>query len=113
MSERTYKLYAVKLSAIDTDQLKEFEFSLVANSRYALVYTDKTLNPPFVEIAKDVKIEPEEQQWRDKCEVQAILQDNVRYLEEHKEEILPELDNWLTNLEKALAEEQKKIGEKK
>ncbi len=109
MSEQTYKLYAVKLSATNTERLKDFEFSLLANSRYALVYSDKTLSANFVVIPEDTQITADERDWLTKTKVMV----NARYIEEHKEEILPELDNLLTNLEKALAEEQKKIGEKK
>ncbi len=109
MTEQTYKLYAVKLSAINIDQLKDFEFSLLANNRYALVYTDKALSANFVVIPEDTKITADERDWLTKTKVTV----NARYIEEHKEEILPDLDNLLTRLQEELAIEQKKIGETK
>ncbi len=110
MSEQTYKLYAVKLSAINHEQLKDFERSLIPFGRsYALIFTDKSLKKPFVEIPPETELTEQERKFVVGCKLQV----NAKAMREHEAEISDGLNSLMDELEKALAEEQKKIGEKK
>lgn len=109
MSEHPYKLYAVKLPAINTDKLKEFEHSLIPFGRaYALVFTNKTLENPFVEIPSETQLTEQERQFVCGCK----LQINAKAMREHEDEISNGLNSLLDALEKELKAEKEK-GEKK
>jgi len=109
MSESKYKLYAVKLSAITTDRLKEVEHSLIPFGRaYALVFTNKPLKKPFVEIPPETQLTEQERQFVVGCK----LQINAKTMREHEAEISDGLNSLLDALEKELKAEKEK-GEKK
>ena len=101
----TYKLYATKTGEIPDG----VEFSLRPyNTNYLLVFTDKELGKPFVEIPPETKLTEQEQAFVTRCK--AII--NKRALEANKE-YAEVLNGFLDSLEKELRAEKKKSKPKK
>ena len=100
----TYRLYATKSGEIP----EGVEFSLRPyNVNYLLVFTDKELGKPFVEIPPETELTEQEQAFVTRCK--AII--NQRYLNEHKEEYMEALKAFLDSLEEELKAERKKTEE--
>ena len=100
----TYRLYATKTGEIPDG----VEFSLrPCNTNYLLVFTDKELGKPFVEIPPETELTEQEQAFVTRCK--AII--NQRYLNEHKEEYVEALKAFLDSFEKELKAEKKKTEE--
>lgn len=104
-----HKLYAIRTADLPKDGLKGFEYSLQANGRYALVFTQKELKKPYRAIADGVKLEKDEADWLMRCKTEI----NARFMRENETEYAELLNNFAEVLEKELAEEQKKMREKK
>lgn len=104
-----YKLYAIRTADLPKDGLKGFEYSLQTNGRYALVFTDKPLNKPYRAIADSVKLEKDEAEWLMRCKAEI----NSGFMKDNETEYAEMLNSFAEVLEKELAEEQKKMGEKK
>ena len=107
MTEQKYRLYAGKTTTVP----ENVEFSLLpTHNHYLLVFADKPLGKPFVEIPEGTELTDEEKKWLLECKVEV----NSRYMQDHKDEITEGFDLLLNELEKSLAEEQEKLkGEKK
>lgn len=103
-----YKLYAIRTADIPQGALKGFQYSLQANGRYVLIFTDQTLDEPYRAIADGVKLEKDEQEWLIKCKTEI----NAKYMRENETEYAEVLNSFAEALEKELAEESKKVGEK-
>ena len=103
----TYKLYATKKGEIPDG----VEFSLRPyGADYLLVFTDKELGKPFVEIPPETPLTEQEQQFVTRCK----LVINKRHLEDHQKEYHEALDEFLDALEQELKAENAKVeGEKK
>ena len=100
----TYKLYATKTGEIP----EGVEFSLrPCNTDYLLVFTDKELKKPFVEIPPETELTEQEQAFVTRSK--AII--NKRALEAHKEEYTEVLNGFLDSLEAELKAEKKKTEE--
>lgn len=111
-----YKLYAIYTADLPNNALKGFEYSLVANNRYALVFTDRELTAPYKQIQDGVRLEKNERAWLTECKLKITekkIRKNVAYMQEHEDEYSEFLNGFAEALEKELAEESKKIGEKK
>lgn len=104
-----YKLYAIKTAELPQDGLKRFEYSLYANSRYALVYAVETLVEPYHEIPEGTPLTDEEQAFV----TNAKLEINAKFAEQHKLEYIDLMSDFLTALEKELSEESLRAGEQK
>ena len=97
----TYKLYATKTGEIPDG----VEFSLrPCNTDYLLVFTDKELGKPFVEIPPETELTEQEQAFVTRSK--AII--NKRHIDEHQEEYAEALNGFLDSLEKELKAEKKK-----
>ena len=104
----TYRLYATKSKSKRTEKIAEKEFSLrPCNTDYLLVFTDKELKKPFVEIPPETELTEQEQAFVTRCK--AII--NQRYLNEHKDEYVEALKAFLDSLEEELKAERKKTEE--
>ncbi len=91
----TYKLYATKKGEIPDG----VEFSLrPCNTKYLLVFTDKELGAPFVEIPPETKLTEQERQFVMSCK----LTINKRYLKEHQKEYADVLTEFLDKFEQEL-----------
>ena len=102
----TYRLYATKTGEIPDG----VEFSLrPCNTDYLLVFTDKELGKPFVEIPPETELTEQEQAFVTRCK--AII--NKHYIDEHKEEYTEFLNSFCDNLEKEIKAEKKKSKPKK
>ena len=102
----TYKLYATKTGEIP----EGVEFSLRPyNVNYLLVFTDKELKKPFVEIPPETELTEQEQAFVARCET--II--NKRHIDEHQEEYAEALNGFLDSLEAELKAEKKKAKPKK
>ena len=100
----TYKLYATKTGEIPDG----VEFSLrPCNTDYLLVFTDKELKKPFVEIPPETELTEQEQAFVTRCK--AII--NKRHIDEHQEEYTEVLNGFLDSLEKEIKAEKKKAEE--
>ncbi len=101
----TYKLYATKSKSKRTEKIAAKEFSLrPCDTDYLLVFTDKELRAPFVEIPPETELTKQEQAFVTRCK--AIV--NKRALEAHKEEYTDVLNSFLDSLEAELEAEEKK-----
>lgn len=97
----TYKLYATKTGEIP----EGVEFSLrPCNTDYLLVFTDKDLGKPFVEIPPETKLTEQERQFVMHCKL--VL--NKRHLEQYTSVYTTVLDEFCTQLENELEMEKKK-----
>ena len=102
----TYKLYATKTGEIPDG----VEFSLrPCNTDYLLVFTDKELKKPFVEIPPETELTEQEQAFVTRCKFEV----NKRALEAHQEEYAEPLNGFLDSLEKEIKAEKKKAKLKK
>ena len=102
----TYKLYATKTGEIPDG----VEFSLrPCNTDYLLVFTDKELKKPFVEIPPETELTEQEQAFVARSK--AII--NKRALEAHKEEYTEVLNGFLDSLEKEIKVAKKKAKPRK
>ncbi len=100
----TYKLYATKTGEIP----EGVEFSLrPCNTDYLLVFTDKELKKPFVEIPPETELTEQEQAFVTRCKLEV----NKRAMEQNKASYLEFMNSFCDNLENALAEEKKKTEE--
>lgn len=109
-----YKLYAIYTKHLAKDALKGFEYSLVANNRYALVFTDRELTEPYKQIQDGVMLEPNEQAWLTECErknTKEKIRQNVAHMREHESEYSGLLGDFAITLEKELKAEQEKLKE--
>ena len=98
-----YKLYATKQGGIPDG----VEFSLRPyGADYLLVFTDKELGKPFVEIPPDTPLTEQEQQFVIKCKLFV----NKRHLKEHHNEYMETLNEFLDVLEEELKTEKGKAG---
>lgn len=104
-----YHLYAIRTADLSQGALKGFQYSLQANNRYALIFTDQMLKSPYKAVADGVKLEKDEQEWLIKCKAEI----NAKFMRENETEYAEVLNSFAEALEKELAEESKKIGEKK
>lgn len=109
MKKTKYKLYAIYTKHLAKDELKGFEYSLVANNRYALVFTDRELIAPYKQIQDGVTLEKNERAWLTECKLKV----NAKAIKENESEYSVLLNDFVGVLEKELAEESKKTGEKK
>ena len=99
----TYKLYATKTGEIPDG----VGFSLrPCNTNYLLVFTDKELKKPFVEIPPETELTEQERQFVARCKT--II--NQRYLDGHKEEYAEALNGFLDSLEREVLAEKKKAA---
>ena len=101
----TYKLYATKSKSKRTEKIAAKEFSLRPyNVNYLLVFTDKELKKPFVEIPPETELTEQEQAFVTRCKLEV----NKRAMEQNKASYLEFMNSFCDNLENALAEEKKK-----
>ena len=111
-----YHLYAIKTADLPQNGLKAHKYSYNANGRYVLVYSDCTLVEPYRVIREDIALTADERVWLTECKrkiTEAKIKQNVAYMKEHEDEYSEFLNGFAEALEKELAEESKKIGEKK
>lgn len=106
-----YKLYAIYTKHLAKDELKGFEYFLVANNRYALVFTDKKLTAPYKQIQDGVTLEKNERAWLTECKLKV----NAKAVKENESEYSEILNEFAIALEKELKAEQEKLkdGDKK
>lgn len=111
MTEKSpkYKLYAIRTADLPQGALKGFQYSLQANNRYVLIFTDQMLASPYKAIADGVKLEKDEAEWLIKCKTEI----NTKFMRENETEYAEVLNSFAEALEKEFAEESKKVGEKK
>lgn len=109
MNDQKYHLYAIRTADLPQGALKGFQYSLQANNRYVLIYYDQTLESPYRAVADGVKLEKDEQEWLIKCKTEI----NTKFMRENETEYAEVLNSFAEALEKELAEESKKVGEKK
>lgn len=69
MNDQKYHLYAIRTADLPQGTLKGFQYSLQANNRYCLIFTDQTLDEPYRAIADGVKLEKDEKAIRNKIVV--------------------------------------------
>lgn len=116
MSNPKYHLYAIRTADIPKGALKGFQYSLQANNRYLLLLSQKKLQQPFRKLPDNIQLTDDERAWKQDCE-RKITEDkvktNVAYMQEHEDEYSGFLMEFVVALEKELAEESKKVGEKK
>lgn len=99
-----YKLYATKMGEIP----EGVEFSLrPCNTNYLLVFTDKKLGKPFVEIPPETELTEQERQFVARCKFEV----NKRAIKQNEESYLDFMNRICDSLEIALAEEKKNNGE--
>ena len=97
----TYKLYATKTGEIPDG----VEFSLrPCNTDYLLVFTDKELKKPFVEIPPETELTEQEQAFVTRCK--AII--NKRHIDEHEEQYFGFMNDFNDNLDRAIKEAKSK-----
>lgn len=104
-----YHLYAIKTADLPQDGLKAHRYSYNANGRYALVFTDSALVEPYRLIREDIALTADERAWLMSCK----LSINNQAMRDNESEYSVFLNDFIGELEKALAEESKKIGDKK
>lgn len=104
-----YHLYAIKTADLPQNGLKAHKYSYNANGRYVLVYSDCTLVEPYRVIREDIALTADERVWLTECK----LKINAKAIKENESEYSVLLNGFAEALEKELAEESKKIGEKK
>lgn len=110
LKQPKYKLYAIYTKYLAKDELKGFEYSLVANNRYALVFTDRELTEPYKQIQDGVMLEKNERAWLTECKLKV----NVNAVKENESEYSEVLNEFAIALEKELKAEQEKLkGAKK
>lgn len=109
MSDQKYHLYAIRTADLPQGALKDFQYLLQANNRYVLLFTDQTLDKPYRAVADGVKLEKDEQEWLTACKTEI----NTKFMRENEMEYAEVLNSFAEALEKELAEESKKMGEKK
>ena len=103
-----YKLYAIYTKHLAKDELKGFEYSLVANNRYALVISMEELNEPFRELPDDIELNEDEKRWKAECEckiTEAKIKQNVSYMQEHEDEYSEFLNQFCDRLTEELEKE--------
>ena len=99
----TYKLYATKTGEIPEGA----EFSLrPCNTDYLLVFTDKELKKPCVEIPPETELTEQERQFVAHCKLVV----NKRYLEQYATVYTPVLDEFCDRLEEELRAEKEKVS---
>ncbi len=104
METNNYKLYAVRLSAINQDDLPGFEYSLCSNSTYALIFTDKQLKEPYCVVDSSIPLLPEESQWL--LDVKTAI--NTKTMKNNENEYTEILSNFCNAFEKELKKEKRK-----
>ena len=104
-----YHLYAIKTADLPQNGLKAHKYSYNANGRYVLVYSDCTLVEPYRVIREDIALTADERAWLTECKLKV----NAKAIKENESEYSVLLNGFAEALEKELAEESKKIGEKK
>lgn len=110
MTDQKYKLYAIYTKHLTKDALKCFEYSLVANNRYVLVFTDRELTAPYKQIQDGVTLEKNERVWLTECKLKV----NAKAVKENESEYSEVLNEFAIALEKELKAEQEKLkGAKK
>lgn len=108
METNNYKLYAVRLSAINQDDLQEFKYSLCSNSTYALIFTDKQLKEPYCVVDSSIPLLPEESQWL--LDVKTAI--NTKTMQKNENEYREMLSNFCNTFEKELKKEKRKENKK-
>ena len=113
MGESNYNLYASR-----TLKLPEgVDFSLIpTHNRYILILTDKTAPDGYTLVPETTPLTDEEKAWKSECLrkiVEKKIRANVDYMNEHAEEYTELFSGFCDALEKELAEEVKRAGEKK
>lgn len=110
MTDSKYHLYAIRTADIPQGALKGFQYSLQANNRYVLIFTDQTLDEPYRAVADGVKLEKDEAEWLVKCKAEI----NAKFMRENESEYADLLSEFCEKLTEELAVEQEKLkGEKK
>lgn len=109
MSDQKYHLYAIRTADLSQGTLKGFQYSLQANNRYALIFTNQTLKEPYRAVADGVKLEKDEQEWLTACKAEIIN----RAMKENETEYSAILNSFCDKLDEELKAEKEKIGEKK
>lgn len=104
METNKYKLYAVRLSEIAHNQLREFEYSLCANNSYALIYTDKELRKPYCVVDTSIPLLAEESQWLAETKTKV----NLKVMKKNENEYTEMLSNFCDAFEKELKKEKRK-----
>lgn len=116
MNDQKYHLYAIRTADLTQGALKGFQYSLQANNRYCLLFAQEELQQPFRKLPDNIQLTDDERAWKQDCE-RKITEDkvktNVAYMQEHEDEYSGFLMEFVGALEKELAEESKKVGEKK
>ena len=101
----TYKLYATKKGEIPDG----VEFSLRPyGADYLLVFTDKELGKPFVEIPPETPLTEQEQQFVIRCKLEV----NKRAIAQDEKTYAGFIDSFCDSLENALADERQKPKDK-
>lgn len=106
--QKPYKLYAVRTADLTNNALKCFEYFLVANNRYALVFTDRELTEPYKQIQDGVTLEKNERVWLTECKrkiTEAKIKQNVAYMKEHEDEYSELLNQFCDRLTEELEKE--------
>lgn len=103
--QKPYKLYAIRTADLTNNALKGFKYSLVANNRYALVFTDRELTEPYKQIQDGVRLEKNEREWLLSCKFAV----NNRAMKENESEYSEVLNEFAIALEKELKAEQEKL----
>lgn len=101
-----YHLYAIRTADLPQGALKGFQYSLQANNRYALIFTDKELAQPYKMVADGVKLEKEEQEWLTACKSEIIS----RAMKENETEYATILNSFCDKLDEELKAEKEKIS---
>lgn len=111
MTEKSpkYHLYAIRTTDIPQGALNGFQYSLQANNRYVLIFTDRTLKEPYRAIADGVKLEKDESEWLFKCKTEI----NAKFMRENETEYSAILNSFCDKLDEELKAEKEKIGDKK
>ena len=112
MSESNYNLYASRNLKIPDS----IDFSLIpTHNRYILILTDKTPPAGFTLVPESIPLTDEEKAWKSECLrkiVEKKIKANVDFINEHADEYTELFSGFCDALEKELAKEKKKAGEK-
>lgn len=109
MTDSKYHLYAIRTADLPQGALKGFQYSLQANNRYVLIFTDQTLDEPYRAVADGVKLEKDEQEWLIKCKTEI----NAKFMRENETEYSAILNSFCDKLDEELKAEKEKLGGKK
>ncbi|MCH5315467.1 MAG: hypothetical protein J1E81_06105 [Eubacterium sp.] len=106
--QQKYYLYASRNLTVPDG----VEYSLIpmcGGGRYILLYTDKELGDGYTRLEDSIALEQEERAWLTRIKITV----NARFMQQHAQEYSELFSDFCDNLEKQLAEEKKKLGDKK